>query len=205
MTGRIAAGGSGAGSNLRAVAAAAGRAELSGSIVLVFADRPCPALEWALEQGFETALIPAPMLSDAAGRASWDRTLAETLAAVRPDVVVLAGFMRVLGPAVLGAFPQRIVNTHPALAPAFPGARAVQAALERGATVTGVTVHLVDATLDGGPILLQEAIAVLPGDDATSLHDRIRAVEHRLLPRAVGLLLPAAVEAQAGRGGVGVQ
>jgi phosphoribosylaminoimidazolecarboxamide formyltransferase/IMP cyclohydrolase len=205
MTGRIAVGVSGAGSNLRAVAAAAGRAELSGSIVLVFADRPCPALEWALEQGFETALIPAPVLSDGAGRAAWDRTLAETLAAVQPDVVVLAGFMRVLGPAVLGAFPQRIVNTHPALAPAFPGARAVQAALERGATVTGVTVHLVDATLDGGPILLQEAIAVLPGDDATSLHDRIRAVEHRLLPRAVGLLLAAAVEVQAGRVAIDVE
>jgi phosphoribosylaminoimidazolecarboxamide formyltransferase/IMP cyclohydrolase len=205
MTGRIAVGVSGTGSNLRAVAAAAGRAELGGSIVLIFADRACPALDWALEQGFETALIPAPVLSDGAGRAAWDRTLAETLVAVRPDVVVLAGFMRVLGPAVLEAFPNRIVNTHPALAPAFPGARAVHAALERGATVTGVTVHLVDATLDGGPILLQEAIAVLPGDDAASLHDRIRAVEHRLLPRAVGLLLAGAVEVRAGRARIDIE
>ena len=205
MTGRIAVGVSGAGSNLRALAAAAGRAELGGSIVLVFADRPCPALDWAVEQGFETAIVPAPVLSDAAGRAAWDRTLAETLAAVRPDVVVLAGFMRVLGPAVLGAFPDRIVNTHPALAPAFPGAHAVHDALARGVTLSGVTVHLVDATLDGGPIVLQEAVAVVPGDDAAALHDRIRAVEHRLLPRAVGLLLAGAIEVGVGRATIDVE
>jgi phosphoribosylaminoimidazolecarboxamide formyltransferase/IMP cyclohydrolase len=199
MTGRIAVGVSGAGSNLRAVAGAAARAELGGSIVLVFADRPCAALDWAVEQGFETALIPAPALSHAAGRATWDRALAETLAAVEPDVVVLAGFMRVLGPAVLGAFPNRIVNTHPALAPAFPGSHAVRAALEHGAAVTGVTVHLVDATLDGGPIVLQEAVAVLPGDDAVALHGRIRAVEHRLLPWATALLLAGAIDVRDGR------
>ena len=199
MTGRIAVGVSGAGSNLRAIAAAASRAELGGSIVLVFADRPCPALDWAVEQGFDTAIVPAPILSDDVGRAAWDRTLAETLAAVRPDVVVLAGFMRVLGPAVLVAFPDRIVNTHPALAPAFPGAHAVPDAVERGVTMTGVTIHLVDATLDGGPIVLQEAVALVPGDDPAALHDRIRAVEQRLLPRAVGLLLAGAVEVHAGR------
>ena len=199
MTGRIAVGVSGAGSNLRAVAAATGRAELGGSIVLVFADRPCVALDWAVEQGFETALIPAPVLSDEDGRAAWDAALALTLAAVEPDVIVLAGFMRVLGPSVLDAFPDRIVNTHPALAPAFPGAHAVHAALEHGAALTGVTVHLVDATLDGGPIVLQEAVAVLPGDDPETLHERIRAVEHRLLPWATGLLLAGAVEVRDGR------
>jgi phosphoribosylaminoimidazolecarboxamide formyltransferase/IMP cyclohydrolase len=199
MTGSIAVGVSGAGSNLRAVAAAADRGELGGSIVLVFADRACPAIDWAIEQGLDTAIVPAPRLSADAGRADWDRTLAETLRAVRPDVVVLAGFMRVLGPAVLAAFPDRIVNTHPALAPAFPGARAVADAVARGARLSGVTVHLVDATLDGGPILLQEAVAVLPGDDAASLHERIRAVEHQLLPRAVGLLLTGAVEVADGR------
>jgi phosphoribosylaminoimidazolecarboxamide formyltransferase / IMP cyclohydrolase len=199
MTGRIAVGVSGAGSNLRAVAAAAERGELGGSIVLVFADRACPAIDWAIEQGLDTAIVPAPVLSAGSGRADWDRTLAETLSAVRPDVVVLAGFMRVLGPAVLAAFPDRIVNTHPALAPAFPGARAVADAVARGARLSGVTVHLVDATLDGGPILLQEAVAVLPADDAASLHERIRAVEHQLLPRAVGLLLAGAVEVADGR------
>ncbi len=199
MTGRIAVGVSGAGSNLRAVAGAVARGELAGSIVLVFADQPCPALEWAAEQGIETALIPSPVLSDRIGRAAWDAILAETLAAVEPDVVVLAGFMRILGPAVLAAFPERIVNTHPALAPAFPGADAVGLALAHGSAISGVTVHLVDATLDGGPILLQEAVRIEPDDDAAALRARIQAVEHRLLPRAVGLLLADAVTVHHGR------
>ncbi|MGH2511649.1 MAG: phosphoribosylglycinamide formyltransferase, partial [Candidatus Limnocylindrales bacterium] len=199
MTGRIAVGVSGAGSNLRALVAAARRDELDGRVVLVFADQPCPALEWAVEEGLETALVPGPARSDAAARTAWDEVLAETLVAVAADVVVLAGFMRILGPAVLAALPGRIVNTHPALAPAFAGADAVGAALERGVALTGVTVHLVDATLDGGPILLQEAVPVLPDDDAGTLRARIQAVEHRLLPRATGLLLSGAVEVRGGR------
>ena len=174
---------SGAGSNLRALAAAAARGEVGGTIVLVFADRACPALEWAAEQGIETALVPG----------GDDATLAETLRAVDPDVVVLAGYMRIVGPEVLAAFPGRILNTHPSLLPAFPGAHAVADALAHGVTVTGCTVHLVDETLDGGPIVAQEAVAVLPGDDAERLHERIRAVEHRLLPRAVGLVLAGAI------------
>ncbi len=178
-TGRIAVGVSGAGSNLRALAAAADRGELGGDIVLVFADRACPALDWAAEQGIETALVPA----------GDDATLAATLEAVAADVVVLAGYMRIVGPAVLGAFAGRILNTHPSLLPAFPGAHAVADALAHGVTVTGCTVHLVDETLDGGPIVAQEAVEILPGDDSASLHDRIRAVEHRLLPRATALLL----------------
>jgi phosphoribosylaminoimidazolecarboxamide formyltransferase/IMP cyclohydrolase len=199
MSGRIAVGVSGAGSNLRAVAAAADRGELGGTIVLVFADRPCAAIGWAIEAGLETAIVPAPVLSDGPGRIAWDESLAETLLAVAPDVIVLAGFMRVLGPAVLGAFPGRILNTHPALAPAFPGAHAVADALAAGAVLSGATVHLVDATLDGGPIVLQEAVPVLPGDDVAAVQARIQAVEHRLLPRAVGLLLAGAVRLQQGR------
>ena len=101
--------------------------------------------------------------------------------------------MRIVGPAVLAAFAGRILNTHPSLLPAFPGAHAVADALAHGVTVTGCTVHLVDATLDGGPIVAQEAVAILPGDDVETLHDRIRAVEHRLLPRAVALLLAGAL------------
>jgi hypothetical protein len=102
---------------------------------------------------------------------------------------VLAGYMRIVGPAVLAAFGGRILNTHPSLLPAFPGAHAVRDALAHGARVTGATVHLVDATLDGGPIVAQEAVTILPGDDEASLHERIKAVEHRLLPAAVALLL----------------
>jgi phosphoribosylaminoimidazolecarboxamide formyltransferase/IMP cyclohydrolase len=181
--GRIAVAVSGAGSNLRALVAAARRGELGGGVVLVVADRPCPGLDWATEEGIDTALVP-----DGA-----DDALAETLAAARPDVVVLAGYMRIVGPAVLALFEGRIVNTHPSLLPAFPGAHAVGDALVHGAKVSGATVHLVDETLDDGPILAQEAVPVLPGDDETTLHDRIRAVEHRLLPRTVALLLGGGV------------
>jgi phosphoribosylaminoimidazolecarboxamide formyltransferase/IMP cyclohydrolase len=108
--------------------------------------------------------------------------------------------MRLVGPRVLDAFAGRILNTHPSLLPAFPGAHAVRDALAHGAKVTGVTVHLVDATLDGGPIVAQEAVPVVEGDDEGSLHERIRAVEHRLLPRAVALVAAGAVSvAGAGR------
>ncbi|MBI3747668.1 MAG: bifunctional phosphoribosylaminoimidazolecarboxamide formyltransferase/IMP cyclohydrolase [Chloroflexi bacterium] len=183
MTGRIAVGVSGGGSNLRALAASADRGEIGGEIVLVFADRACAALDWAAEQGIETALVPG----------GDDEALAATLAAVAPDVVVLAGYMRIVGPRVLGGFGRRILNTHPSLLPAFPGAHAVADALAHGVTVTGCTVHLVDANLDGGPIVSQEAVAVLPDDDVETLHARIRAVEHRLLPRVVALLLAGAI------------
>ena len=175
--GRIAVGVSGAGSNLRALAAAAARGDVGGAIVLVFADRACPALDWATEQGIETALVPG----------GDDATLGATLSARRGGRGRPRGYMRIVGPAVLAAFPGRILNTHPSLLPAFPGAHAVADALAHGVTVTGCTVHLVDETLDGGPIVAQEAVAVMPGDDAERLHERIRAVEHRLLPRAVGL------------------
>jgi phosphoribosylaminoimidazolecarboxamide formyltransferase / IMP cyclohydrolase len=160
VTGRLAVGVSGAGSNLQALAGAAARGDVGGAIVLVFAE---------------------------------DGALANALAAVAPDVVVLAGYMRILGPTVLAAHPGRIVNTHPSLLPAFPGAHAVRDALAHGAKVTGVTIHLVDAQLDDGPILAQEPVAIVAGDDETTLHERIRAVEHGLLPRAVALLLTGSV------------
>ena len=180
---RIAIGVSGAGSNLRALVAAADRGELGGMIALVFGDRACPALDWAAEQGIETALVPGGN----------DSALAETLVAVGADAVVLAGYMRIVGPATLAAFPGRILNTHPSLLPAFPGAHAVADALSHGVTVTGCTAHLVDETLDGGPIVAQEPVAILPGDDPETLHARIRAVEHRLLPWAVALLVGGAL------------
>jgi phosphoribosylaminoimidazolecarboxamide formyltransferase/IMP cyclohydrolase len=192
-SGRVAVGVSGAGSNLRALAAAVDRGELGGTIALVFADRDCPAVDWAAERGIETAVLPDLGARDPADRAEADTVLAETLAAASIDLVALAGYMRIVGPAVLGAFPGRIVNTHPALLPAFPGAHAVRDALIAGVQVTGCTVHLVDATLDGGPIVAQEAVPVLPGDDESGLHDRIRTVEHRLLPRAVAMLLAGAL------------
>ena len=188
VAGRVAVAVSGTGSNLQALHAAAVRGELGGAIVMVVADRPCPALDWAAEQGIDTALA-----SDGA-----DDILADALASARPDVVVLAGFMRIVGPRVLAANAGRILNTHPSLLPAFPGAHAVRDALAHGARVTGATVHLVDATLDGGPIVLQEAVPIEAGDDEASLHARIKAVEHRLLPRAVALFLAGAIGQEAG-------
>ncbi len=174
---------SGTGSNLRALHAATLRRELGGTITLVVADRDCPALDWAAEQGIETALVPGGA----------DDALADALASARPDLVVLAGYLRLVGPLVLAAYPGRIVNTHPSLLPAFPGAHAMRDALAHGVAVTGVTVHLVDETLDGGPIVAQEAVPILPGDDEATLRARIQAVEHRLLPRVVALLLADAI------------
>ncbi|HEU5204951.1 MAG TPA: bifunctional phosphoribosylaminoimidazolecarboxamide formyltransferase/IMP cyclohydrolase [Candidatus Limnocylindrales bacterium] len=189
MTGRIAVGVSGAGSNLRALAAASARAALGAEIVLVFADRDCAALQWAAEEGIDPALVPD----------GDDATLSATLSAVEPDAIVLAGYMRLIGPEVLAAFPGRILNTHPSLLPAFPGAHAVRDALAHGVTVTGCTVHIVDATLDGGPIVAQEAVPVLPGDDETSLHERIRAAEHQLLPRVVAQVVAGVLDADGRR------
>jgi phosphoribosylaminoimidazolecarboxamide formyltransferase/IMP cyclohydrolase len=189
VSGRIAVGVSGAGSNLRALHAAAGRGELGGDIVLVFADRTCPAVDWASEHGIATALVPA----------GDDEALVVALAGAGPDVVVLAGYMRVVGPRVRDAFRGRILNTHPSLLPAFPGAHAIRDALAHEVRVTGVTVHLVDETLDGGPIVAQEAVPVLGGDDAERLRTRIQAVEHRLLPGAVALVLAGAVAADGRR------
>jgi phosphoribosylaminoimidazolecarboxamide formyltransferase/IMP cyclohydrolase len=183
VTGRIAVAVSGTGSNLRALHAAAARGELGGEVVLVVADRPCPALDWASEAGIDTALVPGGN----------DDALLDALEGARPDLIVLAGYMRIVGPRVLAAHPDRILNTHPSLLPAFPGGHAVRDALAAGVKVTGVTIHLVDATLDGGPIVLQEAVPVEAGDDETALHERIKAVEHRLLSRAVALVLAGAV------------
>jgi phosphoribosylaminoimidazolecarboxamide formyltransferase / IMP cyclohydrolase len=175
----LAVGVSGSGSNLRAFHAAATRGELGAGIALVFADRPCPALAWAAEQGIETALIPR----------GDDAVLAETLESAAVDLVVLAGYMRIVGPATLAAFEGRILNTHPALLPAFKGAHAVRDALAAGVKVTGCTIHVVTEVLDGGPILAQEAVPILPGDDDATLHERIKAVEHRLLPAVVARLV----------------
>ena len=193
MSNLIAVGVSGSGSNLRALQARIARDALAARIVLVFADRACTALDWAAEAGLDTALVPGLATREPAGRAEADRVLVETLRAAGADAVVLAGFMRLVGPILLDAFPGRVINVHPSLLPSFPGAHAVRDALAAGAAVTGVTVHLVDASLDGGSIVLAEAVDIRPGDDEAALLERLHAVEHRLLPRAVALLLGGAL------------
>jgi len=193
MGGRIAVGVSGSGSNLRALAARIDRGALDASIALVFADRPCAALDWATEAGIDTALIEDLGARSLDTRALADWNLAETLKALGVDAVVLAGFMRLVGPIVLDAFAGRVLNVHPSLLPAFPGAHAVRDALAAGAAVTGVTVHLVDESLDGGAIVVAEATPVLGNDTEETLLERLHLVEHRILPRAVGLLLAGAL------------
>jgi phosphoribosylaminoimidazolecarboxamide formyltransferase/IMP cyclohydrolase len=194
MSGRIAVGVSGSGSNLRALQARIERGALGARIALVFADRPCAALDWAEEVGLDTAFVPGLAAREPAEREAADRVLAESLRTLGIDAIVLAGFMRLVGPILLEAFPGRILNVHPSLLPSFPGAHAVRDALAAGAAVTGVTVHLVDAALDGGPIVMAEAVDVRPGDDEAALLERLHAVEHRLLSRTVALLLGGALE-----------
>lgn len=147
-------------------------------IVAVGTDRPCVALSRADNAGIATFTI---RLSEHPDRATWDGALADAVGAYEPALVVCAGFMKVLGPVFLERFGGRTLNTHPALLPSFPGAHAVPDALAYGVKVSGSTVHLVDAGVDTGPILAQEAVAVLEDDDESSLHERIKVVERDLL------------------------
>ena len=181
---------SGRGSNLQAIVRAERRGWLGVRTALVLADRPCPAVDWARAQSIPTAVLRPADHPDAA---SWDRALLGALQASDARVVALAGFMRVVGPATLAAFRDRTLNVPPSLLPAFPGAHAVRDALAAGVRVTGVTVHVVDEVLDGGPIVLQEAVPILPGDNEASLLARVHAVEHRLFPHAVALMAAGAV------------
>ncbi|GLP73907.1 phosphoribosylglycinamide formyltransferase [Mycobacterium antarcticum] len=147
-------------------------------VVAVGTDRDCRALEVAAAASLPSYTV---RLGDHADRQAWDAAITEATAAHQPDLVVSAGFMKILGPQFLSRFLGRVVNTHPALLPAFPGAHAVPDSLAYGVRVTGCTVHLVDAGMDTGPILAQEAVSVLDGDDEAALHERIKVVERRLL------------------------
>ena len=149
-----------------------------GRIVAVGADRDCRALEIATAASLPTYTV---RLGDYADRDAWDTAMTEATAAHEPDLIVSAGFMKILGPRFLARFMGRIVNTHPALLPAFPGAHAVPEALAYGVKVTGCSVHLVDAGTDTGPILAQQPVPVLDDDDEATLHERIKVVERRLL------------------------
>ena len=183
---RVAVLASGRGSNLRALARAVDAGACAIEIVAVLGDRPdCEALAFGAARGARTAVVRP---RDHADRARWDEALAKELVAHEPELVVLAGFMRILGPATLAAFDGRVVNVHPSLLPAFPGMRAPQQAIDAGVRITGCTVHLVDAGVDTGRILAQGAVPVHPDDDAERLHARIQRIEHVLLPRVVDAL-----------------
>ncbi len=173
---------SGTGSLLRSLIAATRDAEYPARIVAVGVDRDCAAIEHARDAGISHFLVA---LGEHPDRAAWDAALTAAVAAYEPDLVVSAGFMKILGPAFLGRFGGRVINTHPALLPSFPGAHAVRDALAYGVRVTGSSVHLVDAGVDTGPILAQEAVPVRSDDDEDSLHERIKVVERRLLAQVV--------------------
>lgn len=176
---RVVALASGTGSVFEALAAALAMDEAIEVTGLV-SDQPTAAvLDVAASAGIPTDVVP---LLDPTRRGEWDEQLARAIADRRPDLVVSAGFMRLLGPAVLGRFRDRVINTHPALLPAFPGAHAVRDALAYGVRVTGCTVHLVDAGIDTGPVVAQRVVEVRDDDDESSLHERIKHVERQLLP-----------------------
>ncbi len=170
---------SGSGTLLQAVLDATASGALDATVVAVGSDvADAPALDRGRRAGTATFVVrPA----DFADRPAWNEALAREIERHAPDWVVSAGFMRILGPRVVDAFDGRIVNTHPALLPAFAGAHGVRDALAYGVKVSGCTVHLVDHGVDTGPILAQQAVEVLPGDDEASLHERIKQVERTML------------------------
>lgn len=183
VTARVAVLASGGGTNLQALL---DDPDVGPCVVLALSDRAdAGALERARDRSVEAVHVDPAAFAD---RAAFDRAVLKNLRERDIDIVALAGFMRILGPEVVGAFRGRILNVHPALLPAFPGAQAVADALDWGVKVTGVTVHLVDEEVDHGPVVFQEAIEVLPDDDWEALEARVHEVEHRLLPAAVKAL-----------------
>jgi phosphoribosylglycinamide formyltransferase-1 len=179
---------SGSGTNLQALldAIAADPQGFGARIVAVGADRDGIAgLERAERAGIPTFVCK---VKDYATRDAWDAALAETTAAYEPDLVVSAGFMKIVGKEFLARFGGRFVNTHPALLPSFPGAHGVRDALAYGAKVTGCTVHFVDDGVDTGPIIAQGVVEVRDEDDEVALHERIKEIERQLLVDVVGRL-----------------
>jgi phosphoribosylglycinamide formyltransferase-1 len=178
---------SGRGSNLQALIDAIAERRLDASIALVISNRADAAgLERARAAGIEAICVPHRAF---ATRDDYDRALVKELRARDVGLVCLAGFMRLVGAPLIEAFPNRILNIHPSLLPAFPGLDAQTQAIEHGVKVSGATVHLVTAELDGGPIVVQRAVPVMPGDTAETLAARILEQEHRAYPEAVQMVL----------------
>lgn len=184
---RLAVFASGSGSNFEAIARAAEVGEIPAELALLVSDQPdCLALKRAGNRG-----IPILALSpnDFESKAEFEAEIVKALDAASIDLVALAGYMRIVGPTLLSAYQGRIVNLHPALLPAFPGAHAITDALEAGVGETGVTVHYIDAGVDTGPVIEQRTVAVLPGDTEETLAERIHVVEHELYPKVLRDLL----------------
>ena len=175
---------SGRGSNMAAVIDAAIAGRLEGAVTHVISNRPdAGGLDYARQHGIATTVVDHRAF---ASRAAGDGTLAEAIDRGEPDLVVLAGFMRILGAEFVHRYEGRMLNIHPSLLPAYPGTDTHQRALDDGATRHGCTVHFVTTDVDGGPIVAQAEVAVLPDDDAATLAARVLEQEHRLLPEVVG-------------------
>jgi phosphoribosylglycinamide formyltransferase 1 len=184
---------SGRGSNFEAIADSIKAVTLQAEIAIVISNRAdAPGLESAKRRGLNARLIP----SKGRIREEHDAEVIAALKQAQVDLVCLAGYMRLLSPDFIRAFPNRIVNIHPSLLPAFPGMDAQKQALEYGVKVTGCTVHLVDEHLDHGPIILQRTVPVLDGDDVQTLSARILEQEHQAYSEAIGLFLSGEVEIQ---------
>lgn len=196
MAGRIVVLISGSGSNMEALADACESGEVPGEIVCVIADRDCLGLSAAEKRGIETQMVDFKAYDS---REDWCAGLRGVVAKYDPDLIVHAGFMRILSPNYVDAFAGQMINLHPSLLPSFAGAHGVRDALEHGVKVTGSTIHFVDREFDHGPIVLQEAVRIEQNDTEDSLHERIKAVEHRLLPHACRLILEGKVRIEEGR------
>ncbi len=185
---------SGNGSNLQAILDALRQGRISGELRLVFSDKPgAPALARARAAGVKVVVARRP--ADYPSREAFDSELVAILTREDIRLVVLAGYMRILSPVVIRAFPDRIINIHPALLPAFKGAHAVKDALAAGVATTGVTVHFVDEEVDHGAVIAQAEVKVAPGDTLETLLPRIHEAEHALYPKVVDLFLRGEIRA----------
>jgi phosphoribosylglycinamide formyltransferase-1 len=185
---------SGRGTNLAAIVRAIDAGTCDAQIQRVVSDRVDAAgLELARERGIPIDVV---RMGDHVDRATWDNALVATVAKMDPELVVLAGFMRLLGRVFIERFRQRVINVHPALLPLFPGTTGPAQALEAGVRVSGCSVHLVDNGADTGPVIAQAVVPVLPSDDAKTLHARIQRAEHVLLPRVIDAIARGAIELQ---------
>jgi phosphoribosylglycinamide formyltransferase-1 len=173
---------SGGGSNLRALLEAASDDRFPARVVAVGSDTDADGLRHAEAYDVPSFTVTPHAFSS---RDAWGEELLASIREWEPDLVVCAGFMRILPPVVVDALSPRMINTHPALLPLYPGAHAVRDALADGATETGVTVHVIDTGVDTGPVIAQESLAVLPGESEHALHERIKTIERRLLVQTV--------------------
>lgn len=176
---------SGSGTNLQSILDSVAAGDLNATVLAVGADKPCLGIERAEAAGIETFLVE-PSSYDT--REAWNRALEEKIASYGADYIIFAGFMRIVDAQLVDRFANRIINTHPALLPSFPGAHGVRDALAHGVKVTGLTVHLVDSGVDTGPILAQAAVDVLDDDTEETLHERIKVKERVLLVKTIARL-----------------